>query len=209
MAGKRTSADLPSDPISSGDNGAPISEPIGNAGDSGTIDPATLDGNGDGFERDGDGNLVIGANGQPRKRRGRKPGSGSGSGSSGVAKPGTRNNQTVAAGIETLSQSLMFVHMGLAAFTDFKNWELKKEESDSLAKSVANVMEQFDMAPDPRFAAVAGLITTAGMIYGPRVYLYREHNAKKRAEKRANKPDTPANQSQFSPGDFDGYNLGG
>lgn len=207
MARKSANADS-GNPI---DNGEPVSEPIGTDGVGGSepIDPATLAGNDDGFERDSDGNIVLGASGKPRKKRGRKPGSGSGGATSGSAsKSGSRNNQALAQGIETLSQSLMFVHMGIAAFTDVKQWELKKEESDNLAGSIANVMDQFDMTPDPRFAAIAGLITTAGMIYGPRVYFHREHNAKKRAEKLAEK--APANTAQFTPGaDLSGFNLGG
>jgi hypothetical protein len=69
-------------------------------------------------------------------------------------------------------------------------------------------MEQFDMTPDPRFAAIAGLVTTAGMIYGPRVYLYREQQAIKRKQKAVEK-STPANEGQFNPANLGGFNLGG
>lgn len=206
MARKSASADNGN--TNDTDNGT--IEPSGDsAGNENAIDPTTLAGAGvdDGYERDSNGNLVLGASGNPRKKRGRKPGSGSGGGTGGSAKQGSRNTKDLAAGLETLSNSLMFVHMGLAAFTDFDNWKLKKEEADSLSSSIANVMQEFDMAPDPRFAAVAGLITTAGMIYGPRVYLYREHKAEKRKQKRAD--NAPANQGQFDPGAATGYNLGG
>lgn len=210
MAGKRIAADS-GNPVEP-DNGPVVDSGTSAGTESEPIDPASLAGNDDGFERDSDGNLVLGASGKPRRKRGRKPGSGSGGTIAGSAKPSARNTKDLAAGLETLSQSLMFVHMGLAAFTDFENWKLKKEESDSLANSIANVMNEFDMTPDPRFAAVAGLITTAGMIYGPRVYLYREFKAEKRKQKRAENPaanSAPANTQQFNPGDFSGYNLGG
>lgn len=212
MARKSTNAD-------SGSDNEPVSGPVDDiAGsgelenrteiDGGTIDPGNLAGN-DEYERDASGNLVYGASGKPRRKRGRKSGGSGGSGgaSSGSAvKSNSRNNQALVAGIETLSNSLMFVHMGLAALTDFDKWKLEKKESDALANSIAHVMEQFDMTPDPRFAAVAGLITTAGMIYGPRVYLYREAKEIKRRQKAADKIG-PSNQGQFN--DMTGFNLGG
>ena len=74
--------------------------------------------------------------------------------------------------------------MGLANVTKFKGFEIEKSEGDALAAAIANVMDQFDFAPDPRFTAVAGLVTTAATIYGPRIYLYRE-DAK---ENRRNNP---------------------
>ena len=48
-------------------------------------------------------------------------------------------------------------------------------------------MAQFDYVPDPKIAAVLGLVTTTGMIYGPRVYLYRKWLAERQAENRARK----------------------
>lgn len=150
----------------------------------GAIDPVDLgDGN---FERDDAGNVLLKSDGTPRKKRGRKPGT-SGSGKpSGQSSNGTgkSNSQTVKQGLETLSQTLLIVHMGLANLMQFKGMELEKAESDALASSIANVMEQFDFAPDPRFTAIAGLVTTGATIYGPRIYLYRE-DAK---EKRRNNP---------------------
>jgi len=78
----------------------------------------------------------------------------------------------------------MIVHMGIASLTKFDKFALEKSEADSLSASIANVTDQFDWTPDPKFTAIAGLVTTAGMIYGPRLYLYNEWS-KEQAKKKA------------------------
>lgn len=171
------------------------------------IDPGSL-GTADEFERDEFGNVVIGASGKPRRKRGRKSGGSIGGSSASTNKNGARNNQAINQGLETLSQSLLIVHMGIAAFTDFDKFKLEKSEADSLSNSIANVMDQFDMVPDPRFTAVIGLVTCAGMIYGPRVYLYNEYKKSKRREKKTETVAAPDNVSQFRDGAAN-YNLGG
>jgi hypothetical protein len=77
----------------------------------------------------------------------------------------------------------MIVHMGVASYAQFDGFNIEQKEADALAASIANVMEQFDWTPDPRFAAVAGLVTTSATIYGPRAYLYREHLKEKAKQK--------------------------
>lgn len=89
----------------------------------------------------------------------------------------------------------MIVHMGLANFTQFENFNLEKSESDALAHSLANVMDQFDWMPDPKFTAIAGLVTTSATIYGPRLYLYKEHLKDKAKEKAKEKRDITVTQS--------------
>lgn len=206
MAGKRANSDSGSDnDIDSGSIDG-FAESGVDSGASGPIDPASL--GTDEFERDSDGNLVYGASGKPRRKRGRKSGGSSGGSSAGASKSGARNSQNLGLGLETLSNSLMIVHVGLAALTDFKKWELEKKESDALSASIANVMEQFDMTPDPRFAAIAGLLTTGAMIYGPRLYLYKEYTNEKQRKRVAEKAEqAPANQQQFT--DMSGFNLSG
>lgn len=189
-----------------GNTGEPIGGPIvGEPESGGIIDPASLAG-ADEFQRDEHGNLVYGVSGKPNRKRGRKSGSGSGTSGSTGAKSVARNSQAVAIGLDTFSQSLMIVHMGLASFTGFDKFALEKKEADNLAASVANVMDQFDMTPDPKFTAVVGLVTTASMIYGPRIYLYKAHKSTKEKEK---KPEpAPNNVSQFK-ANSDGFNLAG
>jgi hypothetical protein len=88
--------------------------------------------------------------------------------------------------------------MGLASYTKFDAMQLAKEESDALAASIVNVMDQFDFAPDPRFTAVAGLVTTAATIYGPRMYLYKEHAKEVAKQKAVDKAALqPSNVEQF------------
>src|SRR6476659_4478748 len=136
MAGKRAATHSGNDePISNGS-----SEPVAESGNNdGPIDPATLGGAGgsvgeygDEYERDASGNLVYGKSGQPRRKRGRK---GGGANSGAYSKGGKGNTQTVNRGIETLSQTLMIVHMGIASLAEFKQFEIEKAESDALSHS--------------------------------------------------------------------------
>jgi hypothetical protein len=90
----------------------------------------------------------------------------------------------------------MLLHMGIAGATKFDDFALEKQEADTLSLSIANVMDQFDWTPDPRFTAIAGLVSTSALIYGPRVYLYREHLKAKVAEKKAGKGEE-ANGAQY------------
>lgn len=78
----------------------------------------------------------------------------------------------------------MILHMGIAGATKFDTFNLEEKEADALAASLANVLDQFDWTPDPRFTAVAGLVTTSATIYGPRLYLYREHLKMQRQQAR-------------------------
>lgn len=56
-----------------------------------------------------------------------------------------------------------------------------------LANASANVLEQFDLKPDPKTQAIVGLIIAAGTVYGPRAYMI---TARKAQEKRA-RPANP------------------
>lgn len=105
-----------------------------------------------------------------RRKRGRKAGA---SASAGSPKK-TRTAPNLSASIDALSSTLMIVHAGIASVTKVPEISIDKDESDALAKSVANVLDQFDITPDPKVQAIVGLVVTAGTIYGPRMYLYRE-----------------------------------
>ena len=102
----------------------------------------------------------------------------------------------------------MIFHMGIASATKFDDFAIEKNEADALSHSIANVMAQFDWAPDPRFTAIAGLVTTSATIYGPRLYLYREHLKKKTAEKKATENETQANGSYFGTASLGGTGVG-
>ena len=94
----------------------------------------------------------------------------------------------------------MILHMGIASATKFDDFAIEKKEADALSASIANVMAQFDWAPDPRFTAIAGLVTTSATIYGPRLYLYREHAKAKAQEKKAaaNGADSSGNDMVYT-----------
>lgn len=113
------------------------------------------------------------ADGSYRKKRGRKPNS--------AASGGNRkaNNQV---GIEGLTRVLTIIHVGIASVTKTPEIALDDKEAESLAAATANVLTEFDIRPDPKIEAVIGLVTVAGMIYGPRIYLIKE---RKKAEREA------------------------
>src|SRR5579864_3275057 len=164
-------------------------EPNGNASttetvESETFDPAAISaeffgaaaGEGDNYARDESGAIKYNKDGTPRKKRGRKSGGKNASASA-------QGNTPLVNGIETLANSLMVVHIGIASLTKFDEFALSDTEANTLSKSIVNVMQEFDIAPDPRLVAVTGLITTAGMIYGPRMYNYSEFRAAKKRRK--------------------------
>lgn len=172
MARKPTATVSGNDP----DNGPDADDVDGQSRSTGSeniVDPASIE-YGDEFERDATGNLVYGASGKPRRKRGRKSGGNIG-GTGTASKNGTRNNKNIKEGLDTLSKTLMIVHMGIASYTKFDGFNIEEKEADALSASIANVMEQFDWTPDPKFAAIAGLVTTGATIYGPRIYMYTEH----------------------------------
>lgn len=108
-----------------------------------------------------------------RKKRGRKAGTGSG------ANRGKASDYS--ASLDAFTGMLAIVHVGLAGVTKTPELVLEEDEAKSLAMASANVLEQFDITPDPRVTAVLGLVTTCGMIYGPRVYLIRERKKEERS----------------------------
>lgn len=103
------------------------------------------------------------ADGSYRRKRGRKAGA------------GNRNSRPSdnSASVETLSRLLTIVHLGIATVTKTPELNLDQGEADSLAMASANVLEQFDIRPDPKIEAVIGLVTTAGVIYGSKVYMIK------------------------------------
>lgn len=196
----------------SGDSGEPIT----------AVDPADIgsgnsdagSGPGDDFERDGDGNPVLNADGSPRRKRGRKSGGGSGS--------RTRRSKTarpydLKASVDTLSNILSVLHEGIAVVGRVPEMSLDKAEADLLAKATVPVLEQFNITPDPRFAAAFGLIAACGTVYVPRAYLIRARmaaEAQARADSRMRNvtPTATPQPATATPGPtvFDGNDfLGG
>jgi len=107
------------------------------------------------------------ADGSYRKKRGRKTGGNNSS-------SGTRTKAQNTASVEGLTRILAILHVGLAAATKTPELALDDSEVENLAKATATVLTEFDIRPDPKVEAVIGLVTAAGLIYGPRVYLITE-----------------------------------
>ena len=166
----------------------------------GAVDPATLasvaGGNGDddddSFERDGAGNIVIGANGKPKRKRGRKAGggnrgsSGGGSDSGSGARKASKSAHDLKASVDGLANVIGLFHMGIATVGKAPEFILTDDESKDLAKATVPVLEMFDWTPDPKYAVVGVLIYQLAKIEGPRFYLMRERLKEEAEQRRAN-----------------------
>lgn len=86
-------------------------------------------------------------------------------------------------GVETLARMLGIVHLGIASAVKAPEFALTDDESKALAQATATVLEEFDWTPDPKVTAVVGLVTTAGTIYGPKYYFYRERKKEEKLER--------------------------
>lgn len=191
---------------------APASTGTADEGDNAPVNPAAIAP--DDFERDEFGNVVLGKNGQPKKKRGRKSGSAvAGANSSGGnSKPkttaATTPKQRVAVATEMLAAQFQILNTGIAFLTKFDDFKLSDSEAMQMADATSNVMAQFDYVPDPKISAVIGLVTTASMIYGPRVYLYRKkvaaNNDSKKEAKIAAADERAATGFQYNLGDMSG-----
>ena len=106
------------------------------------------------------------ADGTYRRKRQRK-------GTRGERTASIRSKADLSASIDGLSKTLMVIHVGLAEMTKTPELVLQETESSALATSIANVLSEFDITPDPKIQAIIGLLMTGGMIYGPRMYLIR------------------------------------
>jgi len=81
---------------------------------------------------------------------------------------------------------LVIVHVGFAGITDNPELAIDEDEARMLANAGANVLEQFDLKPDPKTQAIVGLVIAAGTVYGPRAYMISARKAQARAERKAN-----------------------
>ena len=115
-------------------------------------------------------------NGEWRKRRGRK--------SAGSASPRVGGKKAShSASLDALTGTLVIVHAGLASATKVPEIAVDETEARVLATAVSDVLEQFDIQPDPKIQAIVGLVIAAGSIYGPRMYLVRERQKTAKREK--------------------------
>lgn len=151
----------------------------GNAGEIGTVagflggiggnsGDVERDVNGDEFDPDiHAGRDKRNADGSWRKKRGRRS-----SGGNSQRKAGSRSNSQ--ASVEALTRALAIVHLGIATATKTPELILEENEAETLAAATANVLEEFDIKPNPKVEAIFGLVVAAGSIYGPKVYFIQQ-----------------------------------
>lgn len=123
------------------------------------------------------------ANGEWARRRGRKRGGNN------AANHGPRKKTSAADlsnAIEALTKTLVIVHAGLSVVTKTPELVIDDEEGTILAKATANVLDQFDLKPDPKIQAIVGLIVACGTVYAPRVALVKMRHEQEKKEKKAN-----------------------
>ena len=133
------------------------------------------DNSGDGFDPDiHQGRDKRNADGSYTRKRKRRSNSATGGG---------RKKADNQAGIDGLTRMLAIIHLGISSVTKTPELKLDDQEAEALAKSTAAVLEEFDIRPDPKIEAIIGLITTAGMIYGPRVYMISERKKSEAVER--------------------------
>lgn len=198
----------------------PVNE-ISGIDDAGTIPVTSLaEIAADEFARDANGDIIRRTDGKPAKKRGRKAGTSPAAATNPKTesrKTATNKNANLAASLDSLSGVLVILHAGIAAATKTPEIELDEDESKQLAKAVSNVMDQFDFAPDPKVTAIVGLVTTAGVIYAPKIVLIRARNAAEKAERKSsrnpeqldNPNENPEVIGHFSPGLGFGFNVQG
>lgn len=162
------------------DTAAGIAGSGGNSGGTGggsdiagtEFDPAIHTG-----ERNGDGTWT--------KRRGRKRGGGGHSGPRQKASKADLN-----AAIDGLTKTLVILHTGIAAISGTPELVIDEEEGRLLASASANVMEEFDLKPDPKTQAIIGLVIAAGTVYAPRMVLIQMRRAQEKEERAADPTGT-------------------
>lgn len=88
-------------------------------------------------------------------------------------KPGARKTNKSGLDASQLGKQLVGLHTVLASLTGIATLNIAPEEGESLAKSIVDVCNQYDLAIDGKTGAFLGLAATAAMIYGPRYFIIK------------------------------------
>jgi hypothetical protein len=112
-----------------------------------------------------------------RRKRGRK----AGSGSHGKAKV----HSNLEGSIEALTKGLAIFHIALATATKTPELVIEDSEAKSLATATVNVLDQYDIRPDPKIEAIIGLIGVSCATYIPRYMSIKMRKEQERKEKAA------------------------
>lgn len=113
-------------------------------------------------------------------RRGRPPGSKNGSGTG-------KTGKTPESNLSSLESILLSIHGLLAAFVA-PEFDLTTEEGRKLAGAVGRMSKLYDDKFNPKAVAWVDLLSTCGMIYGPRIITLRMRMA---MEGQNNQPKQP------------------
>lgn len=124
--------------------------------------------------------FTIDDGGQPRKRRGRQPGGTT----AGTGTNKRTSAKTLQLSVDSLTAVLQGIHVTIAVGLKAPEMELEDTEAKNLSQAVVNVLDQFNIVPDPKITAVVGLVMTASAIYGPRAYLISERLAAQKKSRR-------------------------
>ncbi len=135
------------------------------------IDPAAFlgDTGSDSGRSSGDGGDGRPGASDPPKRRGRKPGS--------TNKKASQNFQLET---DAISAILLSTHQMLSVYSKIPELEIDVDESEKLAKGIANVARHYDTKVSAKALDWYYLIQVLVLIYGTRLYAIRE---RKRLEK--------------------------
>jgi len=79
--------------------------------------------------------------------------------------------------------------MGISGLTKSDIWQLDNDEATMLAGSVANMLKEFNIEPSPKFVALMGLASAASLVYGPRIYLFKNELSERAKEKKSKKSE--------------------
>jgi hypothetical protein len=79
---------------------------------------------------------------------------------------------------------LAIFHVAIATATKTPELMIGDDEAKSLASATINVLDQYDIRPDPKIEAMVTLIGVAAATYAPRVVAIRMRKAQEAEEKK-------------------------
>lgn len=113
-----------------------------------------------------------------------------------------REGKEASLNINGVEKILFSIHAVAAAITKTPELELDESESKKLAKSIEGVTDQYKLTLDPKVAAYIDLVSTVGMIYGPRavsIYVRRKAERAKLVQQNNTGNVTPIRPEHVQP----------
>jgi hypothetical protein len=77
----------------------------------------------------------------------------------------------------------VIIHAGLSGLTKTPELELEQDDARNLAEASANLLNEFEIKPDPKIEATIAFVVVAGSIYAPKLAMIRM----RRQEEKVNK----------------------